>query len=128
MVSIHSNINIIININNNNDLQSIFYRKSIELKGVWMMNENNVYKDLERIIDGDPLDFKLGKLKLAIKSYTNSRELNVHDSKDQVSLLFVIFGLLDIPEEEIMEFVSRLNIIKLKQLGIIEPLKKGNTH
>lgn len=84
--------------------------------------------DLESIINEEIQDEILVKLNVALKDYMKDRKLDAHNTKDQVDLILVIFSMLDISEDEMMEFVSRLNLLQLKKMGMIQGEPQGNVH
>lgn len=84
--------------------------------------------DLESIINEENQDEILVKLNVALKDYMKDRKLDAHNTKDQVDLILVIFSILDISEDEMMEFVSRLNLLQLKKMGMIQGEPQGNVH
>lgn len=85
-----------------------------------MMTKKTISEDLDRILANIPMDEEFEMFSNALKKYIKSRNLDVHDVKDQVDLLLVIFSILEIPEEELLEFISRLNVMKLTLMGVIE--------
>ena len=84
------------------------------------MTKKTISEDLDRILSDIPMDEEFERFSVALKKYIKSRNLDVHDVKDQVDLLLVIFSILEIPEEELLEFISRLNVMKLTLMGVIE--------
>ena len=84
------------------------------------MTKKTISEDLDRILANMPMDEEFERFSNALKKYIKSRNLDVHDVKDQVDLLLVIFSILEIPEEELLEFISRLNVMKLTVMGVIE--------
>lgn len=84
------------------------------------MTKKTISEDLDRILSDMPMDEEIAQFSKALKKYIKSRNLDVHDVKDQVDLLLVIFSILEIPEEELLEFISRLNVMKLTLMGVIE--------
>lgn len=84
------------------------------------MTKKTISEDLDRILSDMPMDEEIEMFSKALKKYIKSRNLDVHDVKDQVDLLLVIFSILEIPEEELLEFISRLNVMKLTLMGVIE--------
>ena len=84
------------------------------------MTKKTISEDLDRILANMPMDEEFERFSNALKKYIKSRNLDVHDVKDQVDLLLVIFSILEIPEEELLEFISRLNVMKLTLMGVIE--------
>lgn len=84
--------------------------------------------DLESIINEEIQDEILVKLNVALKDYMKDRKLDAHNTKDQLDLILVIFSMLDISEDEMMEFVSRLNLLQLKKMGMIQGEPQGNVH
>lgn len=84
--------------------------------------------DLESIINEENQDEILVKLNVALKDYMKDRKLDAHNTKDQVDLILVIFSMLDIRQDEMMEFVSRLNVLQLKMMGMIQGESQVNVH
>lgn len=89
------------------------------------MKKKTISEDLDRILSDIPMDEEFEMFSKALKKYIKSRNLDVHDVKDQVDLLLVIFSILEIPEEELLEFISRLNVMKLTLMGVIEMWTKN---
>lgn len=92
------------------------------------MTKKTTSEDLERILFDMPMDEEIAQLSKALKKYIKSRNLDVHDAKEQVDLLLIIFSILEIPEEELLEFISRLNVLKLMRTDDIESTVSGNAH
>lgn len=92
------------------------------------MKQSKQSQDVEQIINGNIQDKELKELKEALKNYIKARGLDKHDSKDQVDLTLVIFSMLDVPEEEFMEYISRLNVLKLKRMDDIKSTMSRNVH
>lgn len=74
---------------------------------------SDVIKDIDLVLNNKE-DEKIKNLSEALKDYLKSRELSAKKTKDLVSVMMVIFCILDVSEEELLEFISRLNIITLK--------------
>lgn len=84
------------------------------------MTKKTISEDLDKILANMPIDEEFERFSNALKKYIKSRNLDVHDVKDQVDLLLVIFSILEITEEELLEFITRLNIMKLTVTGVIK--------
>lgn len=85
-------------------------------------------KDIEQILNGNITDKELKELNAALKNYMKSRNLNAKSTADQVDLVLILFSMLDVPEERFMDFISRLNVLQLKRLGVMESTGSGIVH
>lgn len=85
-------------------------------------------KDIEQIIEGNITDKELKELNAALKNYMKSRNLNAKSTADQVDLVLILFAILDVPEDRFMDFISRLNVLQLKRLGVTESTNSGIVH
>ena len=80
---------------------------------------SDINKDIDLILNNKE-DIRIKKLNKALKKYLKSRKLSAKKTQDLVSMMIVIFCLLDVSDEELSEFISRLNIIQLKRSGLMD--------
>lgn len=92
------------------------------------MTRKELSTDIGNILKENYTDDDLKALRDSIHAYMKSRNLDPKSTTDQVDLVLIIFSIMKVPESEFMEFVSRLNLIQLKRLGVLDSTSGGNVH
>lgn len=82
--------------------------------------------DLESVIEGKFTDEKLRRLVDSLKKYVESRGLDEHSPKDLVSLNLILSAILNLTEQEFLQFVSRLNMIAIRKMARDKKLQSGD--
>jgi hypothetical protein len=82
--------------------------------------------DLESVIEGKFTDEKLRRLVDSLKKYVESRGLDEHSPKDLVSLNLILSAILNLTEQEFLQFVSRLNMVAIRKMARDKKLQSGD--
>jgi hypothetical protein len=82
--------------------------------------------DLESVIEGKFTDEKLRRLVDSLKKYVESRGLDEHSPKDLVSLNLILSAILNLTEQEFLDFVSRLNMVAIRKMARDKKLQSGD--
>lgn len=83
------------------------------------MKQSKINQDVEQTIKGNITDKELNDLNAAVKNYMKARNLSDKSTADQVDLVLVLFTILEVPEDRFMDFITRLNVLQLKRLGVM---------
>jgi hypothetical protein len=87
----------------------------------------SIVKDMNNVMDNKVQDKELTSLVESLDAYSKSRQIGSRGSQKHVDLLLLISAILDIPEEGFEELLNRLNIIRLRNLGLL-PGNQGVKH
>lgn len=82
--------------------------------------------DLESVIEGKFTDENLRRLVDSLKKYVESRGLDEHSPKDLVSLNLILSAILNLTEQEFLDFVSRLNMVAIRKMARDKKLQSGD--
>jgi hypothetical protein len=82
--------------------------------------------DLESVIERKFTDEKLRRLVDSLKKYVESRGLDEHSPKDLVSLNLILSAILNLTEQEFLDFVSRLNMVAIRKMARDKKLQSGD--